>query len=155
MSWEDRRRAIRVCIFGSFDPPRLKVIDELVARLRDHGFVMAHRVEIRQTDPRRILDYCARHASTVPVAIFVLFHGDDEPNQSALIELKSRLDSFALETGIVPGSSNTAVFAEQGVPIRALLAGLLAYADVSTPDSWATPEELEALVRGFLLSAAE
>lgn len=159
MDWWKERSRLDIRVFGSFSPDNRTTLEALIDALQTRGYTRCSRVDlpIRGETPKeleQIAQVCTQEAKTSQIAIFILFHGDDEPNQSAIMELSGRLYLMERDTGRTPSPQNTIVLAEDGVPIRGLLADHLQAQEIGLPDHWETEEELVELAAGALLSAS-
>lgn len=159
MDWRKARSRLDIRVFGSFSPDNRTTLEALIEALQTRGYTGCTRVDlpIRGETPEeleQIAHTCTEEAKTCQIAIFILFHGDDEPNQSALMELSGRLYLMEQDTGQTPSPQNTIVLAEDSVPIRGLLKGHLHRHEIGLPDHWDTEDELIELAAGALLSSA-
>ena len=139
-----------MAVFGSFSPANLTTIDRLLNDLRKEGFLRAHRVEIDDPDisDADVLHECQELASHAERALFVLFKQPAEANQSAMIELTSRIKAPA--TGIDPRGGNTIILPQVDVKVRTLLSGFHDAADATLTDPWKSPSDLLRKATGAL-----
>lgn len=159
MEWAETRSNLDIRIFGSFSEGNRERLEALIEALQARGYTECSRVDLpirgdTTEELEEIAETCTEEATACEIAIFVLFQGDDEPNQSAIMELSGRLYLMEDETGRAPGPQNTIVLAEDGVPIRGLLSGHLHGAGIGAPDEWESTDELIDLAAGVLLSSA-
>lgn len=130
------------------------MLDNLISHLKRAGYKKAQRMPSskKRKPDEQILRECRQAARTAELAIFVFFEGEDDPNQSAIIELTERIDKLQDAAGRLPGPHNTLVVFQKGTKPKALLRGLLEPRGISSTESWRDQMDVNELVQGWLLT---